>query len=102
VGSVYPVAGKIVNAHKEAKINFNFSDGYIPSDYFFRFDNAGIGANNWTNTTNPVQVTLAGSTNAGIFNNALYSFTGKNSVTLSAQQNLQCTFSSLTNSNSKD
>lgn len=102
VGSVYPVAGKIVNAHKEAKINFNFSDGYIPSDYFFRFDNAGIGANNWTNTTNPVQVTLSGSTNAGIFNNALYSFTGKNSVTLSAQQNLQCTFSSLTNSNSKD
>ena len=100
--SNYPLAGKIVNANKEAKINFNFSDGYIPPDYFFRFDNAGISAanNNWKNTTN--QATLAGSTVGSIFNNALYSFAGKNSVTLSAQEYLQSTFSSLTNSNSKD
>lgn len=90
----YTVAGKIVDSFTESKVSFNFDNDNLPSDFVFRFANNGISSTNWTNTTSVA--TLAGSTDAGIFNNSLYSFVGKNSITLSSSEYLQCNFSSIT------
>jgi hypothetical protein len=90
----YTVAGKIVDSFTESKVSFNFDNDNLPSDFVFRFANDGISSTNWTNTTSVA--TLAGSTDASIFNNSLYSFVGKNSITLSSNEYLQCNFSSIT------
>lgn len=94
--SEYTIAGKIVDSFTESKINFNFNNDDLPSDFVFRFANNGINSSTkqWTNTSSVA--TLAGSTDSSIFNNSLYSFLGKNSITLSSNEYLQCNFSSIT------
>lgn len=94
--SDYTVAGKMVDSFTESKVIFNFDNDNLPSDFVFRFANNGINSSTkqWTNTSSVA--TLDGSTDASIFNNSLYSFVGKNSITLSSNEYLECDFSSIT------
>lgn len=91
ITSTTSTAGKIINGAGNIRSNFYIKAGNIVSDYVFRFQNSAIDSTNknWKDTSNTA--TLAGSTDAGIFNNDYFG-TGLKSVTLNGSQYLQYQF----------
>lgn len=96
ITSATSTAGKIVNGASNIKSNFYIKSGNAASDYVFRFQNSAIDSTNknWKDTT--TTATLAGSVDAGIFNNDYFG-TGLKSVTLNGSQYIQYQFTASSN-----